>query len=139
MSTSLTPNLMTENVNETIQFYCDRLGFQFQMGLPLNTEKPVREFSADIPLQFAMINRNGTMLMLQSRASLAKDCERFSNVPVAASATFYLEMDDLESVMAKLDDDVQTVVPERTTFYGMRELWILDNNGYVITLAQKVA
>lgn len=139
MSTSLTPNLMTENVNETIQFYCDRLGFQFQMGLPLSTEKPLREFSPDIPLQFAMINRNGTMLMLQSRASLAEECERFTNMPVAASTTFYLEMDDLDTVLAKLDDDVQIVVPERTTFYGMRELWILDNNGYVITLAKKAA
>ena len=137
MSISLTPNMMTENVNETIQFYCERLGFQFQMGMPFDSQEPVSSFSPDTPLQWSMLSCEGAMLMLQERSSIASDCSLFADMPVAASVSFYLEVDDLDSLLAGLGDDVKLVVPERTTFYGMRELWIRDNNGYVVTVAQK--
>lgn len=138
MTTTLTPNMMTENVNESIQFYCNRLGFQFQMGMPYAGE-PVSSFSPDTPLQWSMLGREGAMLMLQERSSLAEDCSFFAEIPVAASVTFYLEVDDLDDLLAGLGEDVEIMVPERTTFYGMREVWIRDNNGYVVTLAQKAA
>jgi len=32
MPTTLTPNLMTESVNDSIAFYHDRLGFHFAAG-----------------------------------------------------------------------------------------------------------
>lgn len=137
MSTTLTPNLMTENVNATITFYCERLGFRMLMGLPFDTEHPINEFSAATPLQFAMLERNGAMLMIQERSSLAGECDLFANMPVSASATYYLEVEDLDRLLAGLGDGVETVLPERVTFYGMREVWIRDNNGYVVTLAQK--
>lgn len=138
MNSTLTPNLMSENVNATIAFYGERLGFRLLMGLPFNTEKPVNTLSDDLPLQFAMLQRGGAMLMVQARASLADECDLFSDMPVTASATFYLEVDDLDSLLAGMGDDVETVLPERVTFYGRREVWIRDNNGYVLTLAQKV-
>jgi len=85
------------------------------------------------------LNHDGAMLMLQERASIAGDYPRFANMPVAASVCFYLEVEDMDKLLAGLGDDVKIIVPERTTFYGMREVWILDNNGYVVTVAQKAA
>lgn len=139
MSTTLTPNLMTENANATIKFYCERLGFRMLMGLPFNTEQPVNEFSDDIPLQFAMLGRDGAMLMIQERSSLAGECDLFADMSVAASATYYLEVEDLDGLLAGLGEGVETLLPDHVTFYGMREVWIRDNNGYVVTLAQKHA
>jgi uncharacterized glyoxalase superfamily protein PhnB len=137
MSATLTPNLMTDNLNETIQFYCEHLGFEFDMGILCNSEKPLSSFTPDIALQWAMLKRDGAMLMLQERSSLAQDCSLFSHIPVAASASFYIEMNNLDAQLSKLGDDVERVVPERITFYGMREVWVRDNNGYVIVLAEK--
>lgn len=139
MSATLTPNLMTDDVNASVEFYRDRLGFQFQLGLPFDTEIPLNEFSADTPLQFAILNREGAALMLQARTSLAEECVLFADIPVAASTVYYLEVQDLDKLLAGLGDGVETVLQERVTFYGMREVWVRDNNGYVVALAQKSA
>lgn len=139
MSTTLTPNLMTESVNESLNFYRDRLGFRLLMGLPFGAETPVNELSEGITLQFAMLDLDGAMLMLQARDSLAGESDHFAHMPVAASATLYLEVENLDALLAKLGDDVETVLPDHVTFYGMREVWIRDNNGYVLTLAEKHA
>jgi uncharacterized glyoxalase superfamily protein PhnB len=137
MSTSLAPNLMTENVNASIEFYCNRLGFTYLNGMIADSEQCAAEYSAQTPLQWAMLSRSGAMLMLQERTSIAGDYSPFAKMPVAASAAFYLEVGDLDKLLAGLGSDVDIVVPDRTTFYGMREVWIRDNNGYIVTLAQK--
>jgi uncharacterized glyoxalase superfamily protein PhnB len=137
MTTTFTPNLMTRNVNASVKFYCDRLGFNMMMGLPFETQSPVEQLSDDIPLQFAMLNKEGAMLMLQHQQSLAEECSLFNDLTVAASGTCYLEVENLDETMDGLGEDIDVVLEERITFYGMRELWIRDNNGYIITLAQK--
>ena len=137
MTTTFTPNLMTTDVNNTVKFYRDRLGFNLVMGVPFDSETPVTELLDNISLQYAMLSKQGAMIMFQHQRSLAKEYDLFSDIPVAASATFYLEVESLDDLKAGLGDDVEIALPERITFYGMRELWIRDNNGYVITLAQK--
>jgi catechol 2,3-dioxygenase-like lactoylglutathione lyase family enzyme len=139
MSTNLTPNLMTEDVNASVKFYCERLGLRFLGGVAVESETLLEQFAEDEPLQWAMLGSDGPLLMFQQRESLAADCERFATQPLAASAGFYLETDDLDGMLGRLGEGVEILVPERITFYGMREVWILDNNGYVLTLAQKVA
>jgi uncharacterized glyoxalase superfamily protein PhnB len=139
MSTTLTPNLMTENVNQSVAFYCERLGFHFLAGmLASGSETPVNEFSTDVPLQWAMLQREGAMLMLQLRASLAGEYAPLADAAVGASVSFYLEVDDLDALLDGLGEGVTTLLPDHKTFYGMREVWISDNNGYIVTLAEKV-
>lgn len=137
MTTTFTPNLMTNNVNASVNFYRDRLGFSLMMGLPFESQQPVEVLSDDVPLQFAMLNKDDAMLMIQHQQSLTDECKLFSSMSVAASGTFYLEVDNIDELIAGLGDDIEIALAERITFYGMRELWIRDNNGYVITLAQK--
>ena len=137
MNTTFTPNLMTKDVNATVKFYRDRLGFQLMMGVPFNSETAVEELSDDIPLQYAMLTRDSAMVMAQHQQSLAEECDLFSDRPVATSGTFYMEVENLDQLLPGLGDDIEIALPQRITFYGMRELWIRDNNGYVITLAQK--
>jgi hypothetical protein len=86
-----------------------------------------------------MLGRGDDKLMFQSRASLSSECEAMSGLAVAISGALYIEVADLDSLLSALDGKVETVLAEHTTFYGMRELWIRDNNGYILVLAQKVA
>ncbi|WP_459874151.1 hypothetical protein, partial [Endothiovibrio diazotrophicus] len=55
MSTALTPNLMSDDVNRSVAFYRDRLGFRMLMGVPFDSREPVDELTADTPLQWAML------------------------------------------------------------------------------------
>ncbi|MGD8909304.1 MAG: hypothetical protein PVI92_08135 [Chromatiales bacterium] len=142
MSTTLTPNLMSEDVNKSVTFYCENLGFNFLVGMEVggdNLDAMVEKFADDVPLQWAMLGRGDDKLMFQSRASLSSECEAMSGLAVAISGALYIEVADLDSLLSALDGKVETVLAEHTTFYGMRELWIRDNNGYILVLAQKVA
>jgi len=142
MTTTLTPNLMSENVNQSVTFYCKHLGFQFLAGMREEGEDldaRVDTFADDVPLQWAMLGREGAMLMFQSRASLGRECEEMTALPLSVSGALYLEVADLDSLLAALDGEVQTVLDDHTTFYGMRETWVRDNNGYTLVLAQKHA
>jgi len=139
MSTTLTPNLMSENVNQSVTFYRDRLGFRFLAGVLAEQDAMVEAFSADAPLQWAMLSRDSAQLMFQSRSSLAREYLPLNDVPLGASASIYIEVDNLDRLLAGLGEDVEMLLPDHTTFYGMREMWIRDNNGYILTLAQKNA
>jgi uncharacterized glyoxalase superfamily protein PhnB len=131
---------MTEDVNQSVLFYCEHLGFHFLAGmLTEGSEIPVNEFSADIPLQWAMLQRDNAMVMLQLRVSIAGEYPPLADATVGASVSFYLEVDDLDALLAGLGEGIETLVPDHKTFYGMREVWISDNNGYIVTLAEKAA
>ncbi len=139
MTTTLTPNLMCENVNESVAFYCRNLGFRFLAGMKTegdNLDARVDAFTREVPLQWAMLGREDARVMFQSRASLARECEAMTSLPLSVSGALYLEVADLDSLLTELGGEVQTVLADHTTFYGMREVWVRDNNGYILVLAQ---
>jgi uncharacterized glyoxalase superfamily protein PhnB len=135
--TSLTPNLMTESIEASIDFYCDRLGFSFVTGVAFDSESLVSKPSGEAPLQWAMIQRNGVNLMFQARPSIAEEYPRLAQAEIGLSGSLYLEVEDLDQLLVQLDGRAEVAMPERVTFYGMREIWIRDNNGYLLVLAEK--
>lgn len=137
MSTTLTPNLMSEDINASVAFYCGHLDFRFVAGVTDERATMVKSFVAGVPLQWAMLGRKGAMLMFQLRSSLEQEYAPMAEVALGASATFYLEVDDLDALLSGLGDGADIVLPDHVTFYGMREVWIRDNNGYILTLAEK--
>ncbi|MEJ2592632.1 MAG: hypothetical protein P8178_14790 [Candidatus Thiodiazotropha sp.] len=114
MSTTLTPNLMSDNVNESVVYYRDQLGFHFFAGVLAEDQS-------------------------MADGSLAREYAPAGDLALGASATLYLEVENLDELIAGLGESVEIVLPDHTTFYGMREMWIRDNNGYILTLAEKQA
>jgi uncharacterized glyoxalase superfamily protein PhnB len=140
MTTTLTPNLMTENVNESVTFYRENLGFRFLAGMKAGGDDlnaSVEAFSPDVPLQWAMLGRDDARVMFQLRASLAQECEAMNALPLSVSGALYLEVADLDALLTAVGGEVETVLADHTTFYGMREIWVRDNNGYTLVLAQR--
>ena len=82
--------------------------------------------------------RDGQGVMFQNRDSLAEEWPGFAELPMSASLTLYLEVEDVEAAYAQARGRAEVLVDMRTTFYGMREFWIRDNSGYVVTVAQRV-
>src|SRR5262245_33643117 len=125
MLKKLTPNLMVEDVQQTLSFYRDVLGFNTLMTLP---DQP--------PFDFAIVQRDQVELMFQSRSSLSKNVPVLVGRPIGASQTFYIEVEGLTKLYEDLRDQVDIVVDLHTTFYGTQEFYFRDANGYILSFTE---
>jgi uncharacterized glyoxalase superfamily protein PhnB len=121
MIKKLTPNLIVESIEACLPFWVDRLGFTRQTEVPEGDR-----------LGFVILTRGEVELMLQSQASLHKDVRPLADGPYRAA--LYLEVEDLAPIRAALAG-WPLVVPERTTFYGAREIIVRDPAGNAVSFA----
>jgi uncharacterized glyoxalase superfamily protein PhnB len=121
----MTPNLIVDRIEDCLPFWVDRLGFEKTVEVPDGDR-----------LGFAILKRGAVELMLQTRASMEKDV-----APLAAgphSTTLYIDVADLAPFRRALAD-WPLVVPERSTFYGAREIIVRDPAGNVVFLSSHTA
>jgi lactoylglutathione lyase len=130
MLKKLTPNLMVEDVAETIAFYRDVLGFTLLATVPPEGDS----------FGWASMQRDNVTLMFQSRDSIAHDLPAldFASIPVGASQTFYIEVADIDSIYAAIKDRVDVIAELHTTFYDTREFYFRDCNGYILSFSEPV-
>jgi len=134
----LTVDLMVDDVNATVKFYQENLGFDFQIGVPTHTKEQVTIWSENEPLDFAIMKIGDAEVMLQSRESLANDGFFGDGRAIGASAVLYIETDDVKGLYDRLKGKATIVKDIRTAHYGMEEFYVSDNNGYIIGFAQPV-
>ncbi|MGQ9909522.1 MAG: VOC family protein [Candidatus Flexifilum sp.] len=127
----LTVNLMTEDVKATCAFYTDVLGFTIHGEVPDRLDPTIN--------QFAVLGRDQVTIMVQSRRSMGEDAPPLSGVPIGASMTLFINVDDVEALAAGLAGRVEIVNPLHDTWYDTREIHFKDVNGYVLCLAQQLA
>ncbi len=118
--TKLTPNLVVERIEDCLPFWT-RLGFTKTVEVPDGDR-----------LGFVILAKPPIEIMLQTRASVAGDVAPLADGPYRAM--LYIEVDKLAPIKKALGD-TPLVVPERTTFYGVRELIVRDPAGHIITFA----
>ncbi len=114
--------LRVERVEPSLPFWVDRLGFQ-----------KVTEVMEGTSIGFAILTKGHVEIMLQSRASLAKDLPMLS-VGAMTPAVVYMGVTNLEEISSKLSPS-EIIVPKRTTYYGMEEIWAREPGGHVIGFA----
>lgn len=135
MYMKLTTNMMVENVNGTIDFYGDVLGFEFVMGVSENGQEILTTGKNNQPLGFALMKCGNVEMMFQAKKSMVEEIPEFSGMQIGGSLTFYIDVEDVMQLYAKLKDKVTIIKDLHTTFYGKREFYIRDCNGYILTLA----
>ena len=127
-------NLMVCNMQKSLDFYCGKLGFTLNMGV--NSDQ--QTFTDGEPredLVFAMLTLGDGELMLQRRDSLAQDVPVFSaHATPGGTFTLYIRGAEVDQLAQRLGDTVEVIKGPETSWYGMRELYIRDPDGYVITL-----
>ena len=121
----LTPNLMVEDVNETVTFYQDVLGFALLASVPEEGQ-----------FNWAMMQHDAVEIMFQSRASLTEDVPLFKDKAIGGSLTLYIDVEDIKGLYGQVQNRVTILHEMTTTFYGTREFTIQDCNGYILTFAQ---
>jgi uncharacterized glyoxalase superfamily protein PhnB len=123
---SLTPNLVVDDMEATLQFYTHVLGFQLIAAVP---ETGLANW--------AMVQRNDVAIMFQTRASLADDMPELG-ITKGMAGTFFCKVSDVKEVYEKVRKRAIIKVEMRKTFYGMEEFTFVDLNGYYFTFAQEI-
>lgn len=117
---SIVANLIVPSIEACLPFYVDRLGFSKGAEVP-----------HEGALGWVSLQRDGVELMLQSEASAAADVD---GIGAGFRTALYVRVSDLAPIRAALRD-WPTVVPERTTFYGARELIVRDPANNIVSFA----
>ena len=97
--------------------------------------------TAEVPhgdrLGFVILAHENAELMLQTIDSVRADEPRVLEGLVPPGATsLFIEVDDLDAVVAKLPSGTEVFVERRTTPYGATETFIRDGAGNVVIFAQ---
>jgi uncharacterized glyoxalase superfamily protein PhnB len=123
----LTPNLVVANVERSLAFYVDRLGFERGMTVP-----------EESPFVFASVTSGTVEIFLNDAATAVKEYPGFAGKPLGATGTMFIEVEGVDAIHDRLKPHVTIVMPIVTQSYGMREFAIEDPDGYVITFAERV-
>ena len=130
---SVAPVLIVERVAPTRDFFRDRLGF---------TQTEV--VANDGELGFAMLEKDGVTVMIQSHAALIEDvghdAARKVNETLSGrgAASLFVMVNDVELVVPSVAD-ADVIVPLRKTFYGTHEITVREPGGHAVTFASRLA
>jgi uncharacterized glyoxalase superfamily protein PhnB len=125
---SITSNLMVTDVDETVDYYKNILGFNLEMSVPRDDGK----------LQWAMVSRDEVAIMLHEKENFIEEVPELANVPLGGSFTLFVRMEGLDDYYEKIKalKNIEIFREPMTTFYGMKEFTIRDLNGYILTFAE---
>ena len=121
----LTPNLMVGNVNETVKFYQEKLGFELVMSVP-----------QEGVFNWAMVKHGEVSLMFQEKENIISEYPVLKDTPMGGGLTFYIKVEDVKGLYNKINKQVNIVLDLHKTFYGSEEFAIQDINGFVLTFAE---
>ena len=130
----VTPNLIVSDIDRSVAFYRDLLGFSVVTTVP-----------DAAPFVFVWMQRDDVSVFLNTLGSIRDEQPALAARPIGGTATMYMIVEG-ESAAAGVDDlferaksRARVMMPLKTQFYGMREFGIEDPDGYVIYVAQRVA
>lgn len=120
----ITSVLIVESVERSLEFWVGRMGFEKTVEVPEGDK-----------LGFAILVKDGAELMLQSLASVQKDEPKFAK---PGHAALFVEVEDFADTQKRLEG-YPIEMPERVTFYGMREVGVFEPGGHTVVFAAKTA
>ena len=56
---------------------------------------------------------------------------------IGASVSFYIEVEDINTIYNEIKEKAEVVKELETTWYGMQEFYVKDCNGYILGFAEK--
>ena len=118
-------NLGVEDVDKTIEFYREKLGFQIVMTVP--------EEGASL---WGMVKRDDVTIMFQRLDSMKEEYKDIIVDKLDSAITFYIDVEDIQNLYDEIITNVPVYVDIHDTFYGAREFAIKDINGYRLVFAE---
>jgi uncharacterized glyoxalase superfamily protein PhnB len=122
----LTPNLVVSNVERSVAFYCDTLGFTLAQKVPDQS-----------PLVFASVQSGGVEVFFNAPEPAIAEYPAFKSRPIGGTLTLFMEVEGIQALHDALAGRVKIVMPLERKWYGVTEFAIVDPDGYVITFAER--
>ncbi len=123
----MTPVLLVNSIETALSFWVDLLGWQKTVEVPDGDK-----------LSFVILVNENLELMLQTIESARRDQPALAGDSPAYRTSLFIEVTDWDDVLRRVST-YEVTMPERETFYGMREIGILDPDRNIIIFAQRVA
>lgn len=135
--TKLTPNLSVNNVKDTVLYYRDILGFKLEMVVPNNRNIIEHSLNDSKTYNCSMMSKDEVFVMFLEENSFKNDIPLFKNTTRSASLLFYIDVEDINTIYDSIKEKVEIVKNLETTWYGMKEFYIKDCNGYILGFGEK--
>ncbi len=123
---SLTPNLIVADVERSIAFYRDVLGFTVEQTVP---DAP--------PLVFAIVRSGPVEVYLNAPGPAVAEYPAFKDRPIGGTLTLFIRITGIRAAYDALKTRVNVVMPLEKKWYGVTEFACTDPDGYVITFAEQ--
>ncbi|HAQ38518.1 MAG TPA: hypothetical protein PLU49_05560 [Saprospiraceae bacterium] len=137
LAKKLTPNLEVSDIRETVLFYEQNLGFQLIMAVAEDQSGIDQSLSEGSVYVYAMMQKDDVELMFQRTDSFKTDVSLAEGLPIGASVSFYMDIEGIADFYHGLKEKNLILTELKTTWYGMREFYLKDNNGYILGFAEK--
>ena len=121
---SLSPNLMVKNVNKSIEFYCNILGFSLIQTVPENGEP-----------DWGMIEKDGLFIMFQKEESIKQEYPELNSQNSGGALTFYIKISNIQEFYNEIRSHMNVSHEMHKTFYGADEFAITDPDGFILVFS----
>ena len=122
---SLSPNLMVNDVSQTLEFYIKTLGFKKVMTVPDSGN-----------LVWAMVQSGAITFMFQEKKNIKEEYPQLAQFEKGGGLSFYINVTNVQELYDNIKGKVKIVKELYKTFYGSTDFAIEDNNGYILTFSQ---
>jgi uncharacterized glyoxalase superfamily protein PhnB len=124
----LTPNLVVRDVAASMDFYRSTLGFKTTITVP-----------DQAPYVFGAITNGSVEIFFNDQKAVAEEYPALGAKPIGGSLTLFIEVEGIEEVLAAVKKSkAKITMPLKDQFYGMREFAFEDNEGWVVTIAERM-
>jgi uncharacterized glyoxalase superfamily protein PhnB len=119
----ISPELMVKDINQSIAFYHDVLGFE------ITTKSP-----EDNPV-FAQLTFNAAEILLYQETAFRQEMPHL-NQPLGGTFALFIDVTNIKSWEKKLQAKTQIIANLHKTDYGTHEFTCLDPDGYTLLFSQ---
>lgn len=127
--TGITPNLVTDDVERSVEFYCGVLGFRVTARVP-----------DEGPMVFAMLERDGVNVFINATSAVKQDLPDVASLtPGASGVALFVAVEGVAAFWDAIRERATVVMPLKDQWYGMTEFAIVDPDGYLVTFAERRA
>ena len=123
---SVTPNLIVADVERSMAFYRDILGFTVETTVPDAS-----------PYVFAILRSGPVEVYLNAPGPAFEEYPVLNGRPIGATLTLFIRITGIQAAYESLKTRVNVVMPLEKKWYGPTEFACTDPDGYVITFAEQ--
>jgi len=116
---------MVKDVNQTLKFYTDILGFEVVQTVPEQGN-----------FDWGMVKSGDVEIMFQKEASIISDYPALHDSKPGGALALYIHVKGIQNWYNKLQTQTVIIKPLCQTFYGANEFAFTDPDGYILTYSE---